>query len=65
MTVVRPAREEDVEAAVAMLNEHSRRLHGTDDMTPADLLLYWTSPDVELGHDVLLAESPDGRTAVR
>ena len=61
MTVVRPAREEDVEAAAEMLNEHSRRLHGTDDMTPADLLLYWTSPDVELGHDVLLAESPDGR----
>jgi len=61
MTVVRPAREEDVEAAAEMLNEHSRRLHGTDDMTAADLLLYWTSPDVELGQDVLLAESPDGR----
>ena len=49
MTVVRPAHKEDVEAAAAMLNEHSRRLHGTDDMTPADLLTYWTSPDVELG----------------
>jgi hypothetical protein len=61
MTVVRPAREEDVEAAAEMLNEHSRRLHGTDDMTAADLLLYWTSPDVELGQDVLLAESADGR----
>src|SRR4029077_5946739 len=61
MTVVRPAREEDVEATAEMLNEHSRRLHGTDDMTPADLLTYWTSPDVELGRDVLLAESTDGR----
>jgi len=61
MTLVRPAREEDVEAAAAMLNEHSRRLFGTDDVTPADLLLYWTSPDVELGQDVLLAESADGR----
>ena len=61
MTVVRPAREEDVEAAAGMLNEHSRRLHGTDDVTPADLLLYWTAPDVELGRDVLLAESADGR----
>jgi len=60
MTLVRPAREEDVEAAAEMLNEHSRRLYGTDDMTPADLLLYWTSPDVELGKDVLLAERPDG-----
>ena len=60
MTVVRPAREEDVEAAAEMLNERSRRLFGTDDTTPDDLLLYWTSPDVELGKDVLLAESRDG-----
>jgi mycothiol synthase len=60
MTLVRPAREEDVEAATTMLNEHSRRLHGVDDTVPADLLLYWTSPDVELGHDVLLAESANG-----
>ena len=61
MTVVRPARKEDVEAAAAMLNEHSRLLHGTDDTTPADLLTYWTSPDVELGQDVLLAETAAGR----
>ena len=61
MTVIRPAREEDVEAAAEMLNEHSRGLHGTDDLTPADLLMYWTSPDVELGQDILLAESADGR----
>src|SRR5262245_34832328 len=60
MTLVRPAREEDVEAAAAMLNEHSRRLYGADDMVPADLLLYWTSPDVELSHDVLLAEGANG-----
>jgi len=60
MTTVRPARAEDVDAAAAMLNEHSRRLYGADDMTPADLLLYWTSPDVELGKDVLLAESANG-----
>jgi mycothiol synthase len=61
MTVVRPAREEDVEAAAEMLNEHSRGLYGTDDLTLADLLMFWTSPDVELGQDVLLAESADGR----
>jgi mycothiol synthase len=39
-----------------MLNEHCRRLYGTDDVTPADLLLYWESPDVEFGQDVLVAE---------
>src|SRR5439155_24053058 len=60
MTTIRPAREEDVEAAAELLNEHSRRLHGTDDLTPADLLLYWKSPDVELGRDILLAEDTNG-----
>ena len=60
MTTIRPAREEDVEAAAELLNEHSRGLHGTDDVTPADLLMYWKSPDVELGRDVLLAENTDG-----
>ena len=60
MTTIRPAREEDVEAAVELMNEHSRRLHGTDDLTPADLLLFWKSPDVELGRDILLAEGTDG-----
>jgi len=60
MTAIRPAREEDVEAVAELLNEHSRRLHGTDDLTPADLLLYWQSPEVELGRDILLAEDTDG-----
>jgi mycothiol synthase len=60
MTTIRPAREEDVGAAAELLNEHSRRLHGTDDVTPADLLMYWKSPDVELGLDILLAENADG-----
>jgi mycothiol synthase len=60
MTSIRPAREEDVVAAAELLNEHSRRLHGTDDITPADLLMYWKSPDVEFGRDILLAENTDG-----
>jgi len=60
MTTIRPAREEDVEAAAEMLNEHSRGLYGTDDLTAADLLQYWTSPDVELGKDILLAEGQNG-----
>ena len=60
MTTIRPARKEDVEAAAELLNEHSRRLHGTDDVSAADLLQYWQSPDVELGRDILLAEGTDG-----
>ena len=56
MSTIRPARIEDLDAAVAMLNEHSRRLHGADDVTPGDLRQYWESPDVELGQDIILAE---------
>ena len=56
MSTIRPARREDLEATVDMLNEHSRQLHGMDDVTPPDLLQYWESPDVELGQDVLVAE---------
>lgn len=56
MSTIRAARREDLDATAAMLNEHSRRLHGTDDVTPPDLLQYWELPDVELGQDVLVAE---------
>jgi mycothiol synthase len=56
LSTIRPARIEDLDAAVAMLNEHSRRLHGVDDVTASDLRQYWESPDVELGQDILLAE---------
>jgi mycothiol synthase len=56
MSTIRAARREDLDATAAMLNEHSVRLHGTDDVTAPDLLQYWESPDVELGQDVLVAE---------
>ncbi|HEY7148519.1 MAG TPA: GNAT family N-acetyltransferase [Gaiellaceae bacterium] len=60
MSTIRPAQRDDLDATAAMLNEHSRRLHGVDDMTAADLLLYWESPDVALGQDVLVAENERG-----
>jgi ribosomal protein S18 acetylase RimI-like enzyme len=56
MSTIRAACREDLDATAAMLNEHSRGLHGVDDVTPADLLVYWESPDVELGQDILIAE---------
>ena len=61
MTVVRPARREDLEPTADVLNEHSRRLHGADDATPADLLQYWDSPDVDFEQDVVVAEAPGGQ----
>jgi mycothiol synthase len=60
MSAIRPARREDLEATSAMLNEHSRRLHGTADHVPSDLLQYWESPDVDREQDVVVAEAPDG-----
>jgi len=57
---IRPAVRDDLEATAAMLNEHSRRLHGVDDVTPPDLLLYWESPDVEFGQDIIIAENDAG-----
>jgi mycothiol synthase len=57
---IRPAVKDDLDATAAMLNEHSRRLHGVDDATPGDLLLYWESPDVDFDQDILVAENSDG-----
>lgn len=57
---IRPARKDDLVRTTEMLNEHSRALHGVDDVVPADLLQYWESPDVEFPADVLVAESPEG-----
>jgi mycothiol synthase len=56
MSTIRAADRQDLDATAAMLNEHSRRLHGVGDVTPADLLQYWESPDVDLGQDVLVVE---------
>jgi hypothetical protein len=53
MTTIRPAREADIEKGAELLNEHSRRIQGTDDITPADLLMYSKSPDVALGRALL------------
>jgi mycothiol synthase len=49
----------EVEATAELLNEHSRRLHGVDDLLAADLLQYWELPDMDFERDVLVAEGPD------
>lgn len=54
---IRPPQLRDLEAVAELLNEHSRRLYGVvDDMTVEELRTFWDSDDVDLGHDVLLAE---------
>jgi mycothiol synthase len=53
---VRQAKTGELETVAELLNEHSRRIHGTDNTTVAQLQLYWKSPDVDFPEDVLVAE---------
>jgi mycothiol synthase len=48
---------EDAAAAAELLNEHSRRLHGTDDVTTNELAEDWQAPELEFPDDVFLAEA--------
>jgi mycothiol synthase len=57
---VRAPRLEEVERAAELLNEHARRLYGTDAQGTEEVRQYWESPDVDLAHDVLVAEGVDG-----
>jgi mycothiol synthase len=54
--IVRPAKADEARIVAELLNEHSRRIHGTDNTTVAELQLYWDAPDVEFPADVLVAE---------
>lgn len=56
ITVRNPSMD-DVAAATEVLNEHSRRLHGIDDITVEELDETWRAPEVEFPYDVLLAEA--------
>jgi mycothiol synthase len=53
---VRPPGAGEAETVAEFLNEHSRRIHGTDNTTVAQLQQYWESPDVDFPDDVLVAE---------
>lgn len=54
--LVRSVREDEVEATAEVLNEHSRRLYGTADTTPAELREDWSAPEVDFPDNVLVAE---------
>lgn len=54
--LIRNVREDEVEAAAEVLNEHSRRLYGTADTTPAELREDWSAPEVDFPDNVLVAE---------
>ena len=54
--LIRNVREDEVDAAAEVLNEHSRRLYGTADTTPAELREDWSAPEVDFPDNVLVAE---------
>jgi mycothiol synthase len=54
---LRQATREDAAAAAEVLNEHSRRLYGTDDVTTGQLAEDWQAPEIEFPDDVFLAEA--------
>jgi mycothiol synthase len=49
----------DAAVAAEVLNEHARRLHGSDDVTTTELAEAWESPEIEFPDDVFLAEAND------
>jgi mycothiol synthase len=53
---IRHPRVDEAEAAAEVLNEHSRRLYGTADTTPAELREDWSAPEVDFPDNVLVAE---------
>jgi mycothiol synthase len=59
----RPARLDDVEATVAMLNAASRALLGVDSHTVDKWVREWNMPDWDLGADTQLVLAPDGSVA--
>jgi mycothiol synthase len=47
----------DAAVAAEVLNEHSRRLHGRDDVTTTELAESWEAPEIEFPDDIFLAEA--------
>jgi mycothiol synthase len=56
VTLRHPSRK-DAAATAEVLNEHSRRLHGSDDLTATELDEDWRAPELEFPDDVFLAEA--------
>jgi len=59
----RPARMEDLEASVTLMNAAFRDLQGTDPFTPADIGREWRIPGFNLETDTRLIIAPDGELA--
>jgi mycothiol synthase len=55
--VIRHPDAEETEGAAEVLNEHSRRLHGTDNITAVELDETWKAPEVVFPDDVFVAEA--------
>jgi mycothiol synthase len=55
---IRPARDDDAPAAVALTNEESEALIGTPLVSTDWMLRHWTAPSVDRERDVAVVEAP-------
>ena len=60
---LRPPTVDDVPAIVAVMNAVSRSLHGTDDVSLAELGAWFEMPDFDPDRDALVAVAGDGSIA--
>ncbi len=57
--IIRPARMDDLEAAVDMFNAASRDLLGSDEVTLEDYINEWNTPGFNLENDTRVVMTPD------
>jgi mycothiol synthase len=60
---VRAPRVAEVDAIAAALNDHSRALYGTDDVTSDEVSAWLENPGFDIERDVRIAVLPDGEVA--
>jgi mycothiol synthase len=60
---MRPAKLDDVQATVKMLNVWAGRILGRDKFEVEDFLTDWSEPGFDLGQDARLVIAPDGQIA--
>ena len=59
--MLRPPRVDEATAVAEVVNGYARRVFGTDETTPAEVLTAWTSPGTDRERDVVVATDAEGR----
>ena len=59
--LIRPARLDDLEAIIEMLNAGAKQLFGVEEFTAGDFKSEWNTPRFDLKRDTQVVITPDGR----